>query len=1107
MHATYKVSVMSPMDTRHFFAEREVMIVEAVKFLTGDSFPDELSFLPGAKLEHKIALPNLMDVSDEPVHLFANVPSALRISKDRFAAIESRGKCICVLTKSGIYVLRRDEGMTVQDVVMVLSHHCDVPCTHLVGCLGERHQVQMLCPDAVIGKDVEGAGHDLLVLEYLTISVNEADITFAAGFDALKEFSDMLVSTGLDETVQAFGWMFAVDAFEIFSGRVNTVRLIQKPGVFAITQDEMTFLLALHFFLVKIKSWETMGRDPTVRCRVKIWHVWIWDSMVDRAIQMERFDSEWAKIAPLFGVQRPWRYVINNRTINPEWPLGGFFETHDNGNSVLTIHMLLGVKGGGPVKLVSSEQAVNSGNLANLAEFEAQNFGADLGFVLQKVVDANKARPSCDVSAFTELQASFREGFFVINGDYALLQRFLQTLKESCIEKVIDYCGWIIVCRFVQVFEPTIASIMFVKKPLAAAVSMEFSRAILRSSLIFLGLPPSVQRSDSAVLTKVKLWNVVVFHDFWDRNQPLQDLIDAWDQASSILNDVIPVRLVGPGGNMNQDYPLRYFTRCGPDGVTMATINYVVGLRGGGPSDGVAANEQKETMKQRNNLATFLLGEGVELKECARFVDALIKSAGATALGMIMSQRQDNKKWEGLLQLAGSMHVKPPDTTVRQGKLQRKLHAKFQGQNRVVADDIQVDALVLQSGCVRNADQTECIQVHKVTPNSSGIMLMRYCDAKPWITAQEVISQDELAIAVVGPCCDDSKECQKVQIPVMYGDDPLIIQVCLHNLGAKQVILQCDEHDMIPEKESQVVCLTAYKEEFCDEDWKRLIQSPVKVMLRMLLGDQSDVSFLTPPWGRSFHENGKRCEPDRATTVQFHGRIAKENLRTFLRASGTAGIYKTPKGEDHKISGDYRIVWLQQSPVELTISVSKCNNHLGVVRSAKGSLHNRGIRFERGDFPSAFALLRPDDPLPNPVSANFHFKVQPIPVGTTMEQVQAWITAHGWDAKPVKALTGNAWLCAAEKRFSETFAQWNNKSVLIKWIEAKENKMPVILAGEMQKKVHDNTVPAVQGDSGQIGDDPWKSWIANKGGTGLQPFQPSKTAILGRTFEPSDEKD
>lgn len=95
-----------------------------------------------------------------------------------------------------------------------------------------------------------------------------------------------------------------------------------------------------------------------------------------------------------------------------------------------------------------------------------------------------------------------------------------------------------------------------------------------------------------------------VFHDFWDRNQPLQDLIDAWDQASSILNDVIPVRLVGPGGNMNQDYPLRYFTRCGPDGVTVATINFVVGLRGGGPAEGFAANGHKEAMK----LGNFSLG-------------------------------------------------------------------------------------------------------------------------------------------------------------------------------------------------------------------------------------------------------------------------------------------------------------------------------------------------------------------------------------------------------------------------------------------------------------------------------------------------------------------
>lgn len=36
-----------------------------------------------------------------------------------------------------------------------------------------------------------------------------------------------------------------------------------------------------------------------------------------------------------------------------------------------------------------------------------------------------------------------------------------------------------------------------------------------------------------------------------------------------------------------------------------------------------------------------------------------------------------------------------------------------------------------------------------------------------------------------------------------------------------------------------------------------------------------------------------------------------------------------------------------------------------------------------------------------------------------------------------------------------------------------------------------------QEDSSQNSDDPWKSWIANKGGTGLQPLMSSKAATSG----------
>ena len=184
------------------------------------------------------------------------------------------------------------------------------------------------------------------------------------------------------------------------------------------------------------------------------------------------------------------------------------------------------------------------------------------------------------------------------------------------------------------------------------------------------------------------------------------------------------------------------------------------------------------------------------------FVDGLVKSSGPMAIGMIMSQKSVGKKWEGLLQLANAMHVKPPDSSKRSLKILRKTHERFAGTNRLHTDDIQVDALVLQGGFVKNSDDTDCAQITKVIPNASGIVLMKPQDARPWIVANEVISQDELAIAVVGQCVDDSKTCQKCQIPVTYNGDPLIIQACLHNLGAEHVPLQNDTHDEIPTHET-----------------------------------------------------------------------------------------------------------------------------------------------------------------------------------------------------------------------------------------------------------------------------------------------------------------
>lgn len=209
--------------------------------------------------------------------------------------------------------------------------------------------------------------------------------------------------------------------------------------------------------------------------------------------------------------------------------------------------------------------------------------------------------------------------------------------------------------------------------------------------------------------------------------------------------------------------------------------------------------------------------------------------------------------------------------------------------------------------------------------------------------------------------------------------------------------------------------------------------------------------------------------------------------------SGNSGIYCTPKTEDRKIVSDYMIVWLNQTPVDFAVSLSNVDSHCGVVRNSKGDSKTRvfGIRFEKADYLHAFAILKPDDKIPQVVAANHHFKIAPTPLGSTSDQVQTWLSTQLWEAKPVRPLSGDCWLCVAEKRFDAAFAQWNGSPILIKWVGDKKDHAPVVLAGDVQKrvlpKIKESSTDSGTSSHALVSDDPWEAWIAKKGGTGISP--------------------
>ena len=656
----------------------------------------------------------------------------------------------------------------------------------------------------------------------------------------------------------ALGWDFVTEADALIHGRTEKILLMRKPSMLALSTNEAIFSVAIYLFLLKIKTWKSAGLEPSIRCRIKLWHVWIWDAMVGRDVTMTHFTEEWDKICAMFQLDKPWRFIAQGRSLNPQWPLGSFAEVDNEGATCITVFMQLGLKGGGPVRLKSGDQVSQQGNLRNLAEFEQGNFKAALGHILQMVVDHKGTISKCDISNFLDLEAKAQDGYYVIKGRFDNLRQFLHTLRETGVEHALTKCGWMVTCHFVNIYEPIKADVILFRKPLATAVSTEFVRALLRSSLVCMGMPRPVKSDDRSVLTRIKLWGTVIFHGHLDRNMQMQDLLDVWEQASTIVCDMVPVRLVGTSGYINPDYPLRYYTRCDENNQTVATINFMIGLHGGGYVDKQPNNPQEYITQQRNALATFLISQGADIQGCLKFIEAVVHGAGPGAIASILGQKQPAKRWDGLIQLASALHIQIPDIMSRMSKARDKVQNRLLQQNRQPPRDIPVDALTLQSGFICNADGTACNQIPKVVPNSTGIVLMDEQQALPWLQERAVISQDELALAVIGGqgLCDGF-EGQKVRIPVSHNGEPLILQAMLFNLGAKEATMSQQDFDMIPVSDSQVIAVTAFQDEVDTDSWAAIVQSPVKNIMRILLPDQSDYSFLSSPWGRSFQKAGK----------------------------------------------------------------------------------------------------------------------------------------------------------------------------------------------------------------------------------------------------------
>ena len=186
--------------------------------------------------------------------------------------------------------------------------------------------------------------------------------------------------------------------------------------------------------------------------------------------------------------------------------------------------------------------------------------------------------------------------------------------------------------------------------------------------------------------------------------------------------------------------------------------------------------------------------------------------------------------------------------------------------------NLPVELLTLQEGFLQNVDETDSIQIPRVQPNSSGVVLARFCDAQPWLENGNPITQDDLSLVVIGQCHHENpEECRKIRVPVMLKNEPLVVMGCLHHLGAKKAEPSIEEQHQFPVVETQVVSVTAFKDEISEDAWLKLIRSPVKCIMQILSQEAGEVELLSPPWGgriRSLERGVKLTCPLRADTCK-----------------------------------------------------------------------------------------------------------------------------------------------------------------------------------------------------------------------------------------------
>ena len=490
---------------------------------------------------------------------------------------------------------------------------------------------------------------------------------------------------------------------------------------------------------------------------------------------------------------------------------------------------------------------------------------------------------------------------------------------------------------------------------------------------------------------------------------------------------------------------------------------------------GVTSKQEFQQMIEAG-IAQMFLEHGMQLPQIPPATTKLIDAVGMQRVHHILHGEGAPRKHDSFKMACKAAQIQLPEgplPAVTKAKYQ-KIHDKKHKKQSIQVDP---EKYQLKDGFFLNQDGSPAVILQQYSPQASGVILMGAQQAHDWLVATTALSPDELAIYVVGPLAIPDKFRSTATHAPAVGTDgqEVLLNGKLIQLGSKPICTIAANQEPIELKDVVVASVTVWKSDWDDQMWQGIISAPVRT-IKNLLTLEGHQGLFGKPWGRMYQDKGNNVEPSLATSFQVHGEF-EDNARfkALLKRSGFCKIFITPKDSNGKPHPDWRVIWIDATPVQLEVKASGITGVAGLIKGKK----SYGLRIEATAFDAAWTALKPGQPKPDLRITAMTFRIQPLPQGITSQSLQEWGEKTGWDIKPIKAVGAKQWVVGSDHH-PPSILQFNGQPLLVKQLYQKAlNDNSAIAAGPRTiqniPKTPSNFEPPNAFRMGDPHMDPWKT--------------------------------